>query len=231
MENKKSIGLPGGPNEFLKDITQHISVEGYKRYSKDVNNPYNIIESGNITMEDVDFPVKGTDNLGNEQIMIPGNDYKFPGDVVFETPLAQKGREQATISQYEEPAWYEKALDYMASPMTTLSYLTQGKDLPDRIPIKAENRNEYDTYAFDILNPAAWLKYATSSKRNLEQGNYIDAGFDALGALPVVPATLSQAKNVTKYIPKNTYKYNPFAYNNIDSKLPEFLQLNKNSDS
>ncbi len=230
MENKKSIGLPGGPNEFLKDITQHISVEGYKRYSKDVNNPYNIIESGNITMEDVDFPVKGTDNLGNEQIMIPGNDYKFPGDVVFETPLAQKGREQATISQYEEPAWYEKALDYMASPMTTLSYLTQGKDLPDRIPIKAENRNEYDTYAFDILNPAAWLKYATSSKRNLEQGNYIDAGFDALGALPVVPATLSQAKNVTKYIPKNTYKYNPFAYNNIDSKLPEFLQLNKNNE-
>ena len=69
MENKKSIGLPGGPNEFLKDITQHISVEGYKRYSKDVNNPYNIIESGNITMEDVDFPVKGTDNLGNEQII------------------------------------------------------------------------------------------------------------------------------------------------------------------
>ena len=59
MENKKSIGLPGGPNEFLKDITQHISVEGYKRYSKDVNNPYNIIDSGNITMEDVDFPVKG----------------------------------------------------------------------------------------------------------------------------------------------------------------------------
>ena len=33
MENKKSIGLPGGPNEFLKEITQHISVEGYKRYS------------------------------------------------------------------------------------------------------------------------------------------------------------------------------------------------------
>ena len=59
MENKKSIGLPGGPNEFLKDITQYISVEGYKRYSEDVNNPYNIIESSNITMEDVDFPVRG----------------------------------------------------------------------------------------------------------------------------------------------------------------------------
>ena len=93
MENRKSIGLPGGPNEFLKEITQHISVEGYKRYSKDVNNPYNIIESGNITMEDVDFPVKGTDNLGNEQMMMPGMNYQFPGDQVFEVPMAQAGKE------------------------------------------------------------------------------------------------------------------------------------------
>jgi len=93
MGNKKSIGLPSGPNEFLKDITQHISVDGYKRYSEDVNNPYNIIESGNITMEDVDFPVKGTDNLGNEQIMMPGMNYQFPGDVVYEVPLAQSGHE------------------------------------------------------------------------------------------------------------------------------------------
>ena len=93
MENKKSIGLPGGPNEFLKDITQYISIEGYKRYSKDINNPVNIIESGSITMEDVDFPVMGTDNLGNSQMMMPGNNYQFPGDRVFEVPMAQTGYE------------------------------------------------------------------------------------------------------------------------------------------
>lgn len=98
MENKKSIGLPGGPNEFLKDITKHISVEGYKRYSKDVNNPYNIIESGNITMEDVDFPVKGTDNLGNEQIMMPGMNYQFPGDSVLEVPMAQYGNGEYKVA-------------------------------------------------------------------------------------------------------------------------------------
>ena len=93
MKNKKSIGLPGGPNEFLKDITQYISVEGYKRYSKDINNPVNIIESGSITMEDVDFPVMGTDNLGNSQMMMPGNNYQFPGDSVLEIPMAQDGTE------------------------------------------------------------------------------------------------------------------------------------------
>ena len=65
MGKKKSIGLPGGPNEFLQDITQYISVEGYKRTSSDINNPVNIIESGSITMKDVDFPVYGIDNLND----------------------------------------------------------------------------------------------------------------------------------------------------------------------
>ena len=87
MANKKSIGLPGGPNEFLQDITQYISVDGYKRHSDDKINPVNIIESGSITMDDVDFPVYGVDNLGNEQMMFPENDYQFPGDIVMEMPM------------------------------------------------------------------------------------------------------------------------------------------------
>ena len=34
---------------------------GYKRNSPDKNNPYNIIPSGEITMEEVDIPVWGID--------------------------------------------------------------------------------------------------------------------------------------------------------------------------
>jgi hypothetical protein len=88
--NKKSVGLKGGPNEYLTHISDLFSVEGYKADSPDVNNPYNIINSGNITMEGVDFPVIGTDNLGNEKLMTPGNNYQFPGDQVFEVPLRSK---------------------------------------------------------------------------------------------------------------------------------------------
>ena len=65
MGHKKSIGLPGGPNEFLQDITQYISVDGYRRDSVDKTNPVNFIPSGDISMKDVDFPIIGTDNLGN----------------------------------------------------------------------------------------------------------------------------------------------------------------------
>ena len=64
-----------------------LSRTGYKKNSPDVNNAVNIIPSGNITMKDVDFPVKGTDNLGNTKIMKPGKNYKFPGSTVKETKL------------------------------------------------------------------------------------------------------------------------------------------------
>mgnify|MGYP003672589674 FL=1 len=72
-----------GPTFFSK--------QGYKRNSPDVNKPVNVIGSGDITMKGVDFPVKGEDNKGNVKIMKPGKDYKFPGNVVKETPIKKKG--------------------------------------------------------------------------------------------------------------------------------------------
>ena len=72
-------------NKPLPGMCKHISTEGYKKNSPDVNNAVNVIPSGNITMKDVNFKVKGTDNLGNTKIMKPGKDYKFPGNTVTET--------------------------------------------------------------------------------------------------------------------------------------------------
>ena len=115
-------------------------------------------------------------------------------------------RPQATISQYEEPAWYEKAADYLASPMTSLGYLLRGEDLPDRIPINAENRNAYDM-AFDIINPAAWAAYAESADKNLQEGNYLAAGFDAMGAIPIIPSSVSQGRNVINVGAKSLPQY------------------------
>jgi len=65
--------------------TCRCSTQGYKRNSPDVDKDVNIIQSGDITMKGVDFPVKGVDNLGNTKIMKPGKDYKFPGTIVKET--------------------------------------------------------------------------------------------------------------------------------------------------
>ena len=72
-------------NKALPGLIARISTQGYKKNSPDVNNAVNVIPSGNITMKGVEFPVKGTDNLGNTKIMKPGKNYKFPGNTVIET--------------------------------------------------------------------------------------------------------------------------------------------------
>ena len=72
-------------NKPLKGLISRFSTQGYKKNSPDVDNSINIIPSGDITMQDVEFPVKGVDNLGNTKIMKPGKDYKFPGTIVTET--------------------------------------------------------------------------------------------------------------------------------------------------
>jgi hypothetical protein len=71
-----------------------VSTEGYKRNSPDVNNPYNIIPSNQITMNDVDFPVLGIDDLGNQIMMQPGEDYTFPGSYVTEFPMKNMGNKR-----------------------------------------------------------------------------------------------------------------------------------------
>ena len=73
-----------GPS-FFKE-----SIKGYKKGSPDINEPKLKIPSNEITMKGVEFPVHGKDNLGNEKIMRPGKNYKFPGDYVIETPMKQK---------------------------------------------------------------------------------------------------------------------------------------------
>lgn len=69
---------------------KNISTKGYKRNSPDKDNSYNIIPSGDITMEDVDFPVLGIDNKGNKKMMKPGKNYKFPGNIVLEVPMKEQ---------------------------------------------------------------------------------------------------------------------------------------------
>lgn len=67
------------------------STTGYKADSPDRNNPYNIIPSGRITMQNVPHPVLGIDNFGNKQMMQPGAEYQFPGETVFEVPAMKEG--------------------------------------------------------------------------------------------------------------------------------------------
>lgn len=205
-------GLPGGPNEMFTYVTGVFSTEGYKNGSPDINNPFNIIPSGKITMKDVDFPVIGIDNLGNKKRMMPGGEYEFPGDTVFEIPIkalpkAQGGNKEtflkgidsrtATLSAYEEPSWYEKAADIMANPMTAFGFSARGQDIPDRLNVNNSERNAYDS-VIDMINPFAWKQYAENASRDIEKGEYLDASLNSLGAIPIIPAWLKNLKGPIK---------------------------------
>jgi hypothetical protein len=49
-----------------------------------------MINSNMITMENVPYPLIGVDDTGHTKLMLPNNNYKFPGNMVFEIPLKGK---------------------------------------------------------------------------------------------------------------------------------------------
>jgi LysM repeat protein/peptidoglycan hydrolase-like protein with peptidoglycan-binding domain len=162
MANKKSIGLPGGPNEYITHVSEMFSTEGYKRNSPDVNNPYNIIPSSNITMDGVDIPIRGYGNNGMVQDMIPGGgDYNYGNaDYVVEIPKAQRGyavkpKEQTPEEKYYNPEVEENITtgDWKQDFLYNNQWLMDAPLVGDYIKNKArkiaeqsagERRTEYD---------------------------------------------------------------------------------------
>ena len=49
--------------------------------------------TGQITMQGVPYPVYGQDETGYSQMMYPDGEYKFPGQMVYEIPMAQNGKQ------------------------------------------------------------------------------------------------------------------------------------------
>jgi hypothetical protein len=47
--------------------------------------------NGSITMKGVPYPVLGIDDQGNRKLMMPGMDYQFPGNSVYEIPMMAAG--------------------------------------------------------------------------------------------------------------------------------------------
>ena len=62
------------------------------------------INSNEITMQGVPYPVTGVDNLGNTIVMQPGMNYTFPGQYVTEYPMMQYGG----LTKYKEKGEVKK---------------------------------------------------------------------------------------------------------------------------
>lgn len=67
------------------------------------------INSNDITMQGVDYPVLGVSDTGDTKMMQPGEDYKFEGNSVTEYPQAQNGKtielDAVHLKGRQSPAW------------------------------------------------------------------------------------------------------------------------------
>lgn len=182
-----------------KDILmKFISTQGYKRNSPDVNNPINVIPSGNITMQGVDFSVRGTDNLGNTIDMVPGAEYTFPGDYVVERPLNRF--DDGGPSKVSNSADLNPIVQYYADEM----YKRFGKVI---ITDKATNTTYYGTKKPDGTWDLAQFEVLTGKAHgvNDQKNDMTPRTVDEIGA--------GKGKKIT---PIGTYGMTPYNYTTDD---------------
>ena len=85
IKQGKREGYQLGGNPTSKMINNTGYTPGYESY----NNPYNIIPSNNITMQNTPFPIHATADTGEKRVLYPGQNYKFAGAKrVLEVPMA-----------------------------------------------------------------------------------------------------------------------------------------------
>ena len=151
------------------------SKDGYKRNSKDRNNPYNVIPSGNITMEGVDFPVFGMDNLGNSRVMMPGANYTFPGNSVFEIPLVQNG------GAIDIPRSFFRSTERVNDDGSVSTHLMRAEQLDDGtwVGFPSLFENEPGEW-YDMSGEEDWMKIYEEAQR---RGQVVNFGKDKEAAI------------------------------------------------
>ncbi len=218
-------GLPGGPNEMFTYVTGVFSMEGYKRNSPDVNNPFNIIPSGSITMKDVDFPVMGTDNLGNSEMMMPGNDYQFPGDQVFEVPMAKKGGGLLTKTmKCNSCGWSWKAAD--GGKDVSTCHKCGGSALP-----KAQAGKESKTIYINDSNDPRRYSYSDSAYLHdystAENKWYMDQQKfgEVIDGFITMPTGIINSSDFDQwYKDNNVFEFgNPFTADKVSNNAPSIV--------
>jgi hypothetical protein len=108
--------------------------------------------NGRITMQGVPYPVLGIDDLGHKQMMMPGMEYQFPGNSVYEIPMAKNGgTKKVKIHSLPKaqnggrgPASFQDSLDVANSAQQVIDwYKSQGyyggSNVGDKSPARSRN--------------------------------------------------------------------------------------------
>lgn len=128
-----------------------------------------IIPSNNITMDYIDYPVLGISDAGDAKVMIPWNDYKFKGSMVYEHPLIDNqfqlgGNTKPTFNQWyptvpkqkNDTSSYDLRRAYNTLPFDELEKFRTINDY--HLPSVAYDEKT-DTYTFLKRNGHPTLNY------------------------------------------------------------------------
>jgi hypothetical protein len=119
------------------------------------------INSNDITMQGVDYPVLGVSDTGDAQMMQPNQDYKFDGEKVTEYPMMQEG---GWLDKYPEPMRQDatrvappvlKLTDKEKLENAAKSDQAQKKALNTAKEVIAERKKNISTKG-DINTPGSW---------------------------------------------------------------------------
>lgn len=164
-----------------------INTTGYTPGTSSMNNPYNIIPSSNITMQNTPFPILGIANTGEYKVMMPGNNYKFSNaDYVAEVPLNKYG---GILKKKYQAGGNVQSQEPLFSAVQTEKGEFIGSETGDILPVKAKKRhkNMDDDEVTDILPEGSFIfsrtKSSTIDKNKKIKG--IDLNEINLGYTPI----------------------------------------------
>ena len=96
------------------------------------------INSNNITMKGVDFPVLGISDTGDKKMMLPGKDYKFDGNSVTEYPMKGQGGMNVPLKTVNEFGELER-LTYPSSTFKDKEGKPEQLVMLDEVVVEADN--------------------------------------------------------------------------------------------
>lgn len=123
----------------------------------------------------------------------PGEGYVSPKSL---PPL--KVENDRTLRSPEKVGAFERVTDILASPTTAFRYSAKNQPIPGNIPIDNPDRTVIDM-VLDSINPFAMAKYGRQIGRDVEQGNKLDATFNAISAIPGIPSWTKKIKKIKPF--------------------------------
>jgi len=193
----QDLDREGNPGYNL--IVKQDGGEGYRKGAQGYNDPYKFIPSGNITMTEQDGtplnkgPLLGIDNLGNQQMMFPGYDYKFPGNTVMEIPMAQKGNGEYNLPEvtvYPNMDAFGRPMPNIKRKKETISeaepfdysrYLSHPHEfLPRNLA-----ENPIIDLTNEVFNPFNWISDVDKGANNLVDRNYKQGALQIVDGIPI----------------------------------------------